>query len=289
MRIQTFSIVAGTEACNARCPFCISKMTVEAGVKLQESRINIRNFKIACKLAEMAGVTTAMITGKGEPLLFPGHVSTYIGEMRQRFPFVELQTNGIPIAEEERIQKVMIDWWSAGLTTIAISIVHWDPLKNKEIYTPYKTDYIDLEKLIAFLHEKQFSVRLTVTLLRGYIDNASGVERMVKFAKEHKVEQLTIRPVNTPAASRNEAAAKWTDERCLAQEQIENINSWLKRNGTRLMSLPHGAIVYDALGQNVCYTNCLTIDPYSDDLRQIIFFPDGQIRYDWQYDGARLI
>ena len=23
MRIQTFSIVAGSEACNARCPFCV--------------------------------------------------------------------------------------------------------------------------------------------------------------------------------------------------------------------------------------------------------------------------
>ncbi len=31
MKIQTFSIVAGSEACNARCPFCISKMTVPNG------------------------------------------------------------------------------------------------------------------------------------------------------------------------------------------------------------------------------------------------------------------
>lgn len=27
MKIQTLSVVAGTEACNARCPFCVTGMT----------------------------------------------------------------------------------------------------------------------------------------------------------------------------------------------------------------------------------------------------------------------
>jgi len=71
MKIQTFSIVAGTLACNARCPFCISKMTVENGMTLKEPKVNWRNFHKACMLAERSAVSTVMITGKGEPTLFP--------------------------------------------------------------------------------------------------------------------------------------------------------------------------------------------------------------------------
>ena len=35
--------------------------------------------------------------------------------------------------------------------------------------------------------------------------------------------------------------------------------------------------------------DCLTIDPSADDIRQLIFFPDGHLRYDWQYAGALLL
>ena len=56
-----------------------------------------------------------------------------------------------------------------------------------------------------------------------------------------------------------------------------------------VMTLIHGAQVYDVQGQNVCLTDSLTIDAKSDDLRQLIFFPDGHLRYDWQYAGAILL
>jgi hypothetical protein len=35
-------------------------------------------------------------------------------------------------------------------------------------------------------------------------------------------------------------------------------------------------------------TNCLTIQPKSEEMRQIIFYPDGSVRYAWQFSGARL-
>jgi hypothetical protein len=55
------------------------------------------------------------------------------------------------------------------------------------------------------------------------------------------------------------------------------------------MELVHGAIVYDLHGQNICLTNALTIEPRSDEIRQLIFFPDGHLRYDWQYKGAIIL
>ena len=66
MKFQTFSIVTGTMACDAKCPYCISGLTNQQGLTMKKPAINWRNFDIACRLAEKAGVTTAMLTGKGE-------------------------------------------------------------------------------------------------------------------------------------------------------------------------------------------------------------------------------
>jgi hypothetical protein len=57
----------------------------------------------------------------------------------------------------------------------------------------------------------------------------------------------------------------------------------------RLLKLPHGGIVYDVDGQNVAVTTCLTRTTDPNDIRQIIFFPDGRIAYDWQHTGARIL
>ena len=96
MKIQTFSIVTGTAACNACCPYCISKMTPKQGIAFEEPKVNWRNFNIGAKLAKQSGVTTAMITGKGEPTIFPEQISRYMDELQKYdFPFIELQTNGI--------------------------------------------------------------------------------------------------------------------------------------------------------------------------------------------------
>ena len=133
MRIQTFSILAGSEVCNARCPFCISKMTPPLGVELKEPEVNWRNFRIACRLAERCGVTTAMFTGKGEPTVFPEQITKFLKIMAEfHFPIVELQSNGVLLIERpETYSTHLRDWYDLGMTTIAISIVHFEAEKNR--------------------------------------------------------------------------------------------------------------------------------------------------------------
>jgi molybdenum cofactor biosynthesis enzyme MoaA len=291
MRIQTFSILAGSEACNARCPFCISKMTPPLGVQLKEPEVNWRNFRIACRLAQECGVTTAMFTSKGEPTLFPAQITRYLQAMAEfQFPIIELQSNGVLILERaEAYAKHLRDWYDLGMTTIIVSVVHYLPEKNHPIYLPHKKEYIDLPKLIRVLHEHKFSVRLACIMASGFIDSSQGLQELIAFAKEHHVEQLTVRPVNKPSGSRNQEAFDWTNAHHLRPEQLDDIRTFLETNGALLMSLVHGARVYDVGGQNVCLTDSLTIDSRTDDLRQLIFFPDGHLRYDWQYPGAILL
>ena len=290
MRIKTLSIVAGSEACNARCPFCVSKMTPLLGVTLREPEVNWHNFEKTCLLARQSGVTTAMFTGKGEPTLFPDQVSKFLQKMlHHRFPLIELQTNGIMIAEKPEIYNSFLeDWHQTGMTTIAVSIVHYDPEKNRSTYLPYRKSYIDLPVLIRRLHRFGFSVRLTCIAANGFIDGVSEILKLVEFAKINKVEQLTVTPVNKPEHPEHQEAWEWTRVHHLSGGQIKEIKDFLDSNASLFMTLAHGAAVYDFEGQNICLNNCLSVDPDTEELRNIIFFPDGHVRTHWQFPGSIL-
>lgn len=286
MKIQTFSIVAGTTACNAHCPYCISKMTPKQGISLEEPKVNWRNFEKACRLAEINGVTTVLITGKGEPTLYPKQITKFLENLKKfNSPLLELQTNGIILAEEN-YDEYLKKWYGLGLTMIALSIVHYEQEKNKKIFSD---NYPELKKLIDKLHKIGFSVRLSCTMLKGFIDNPKEVENLIKKAKEWKVEQLSIRKLAMPKHSENNDIFTWTRENVVSNIELEKIKKFIMKNGNKLMTLQEGAQIYDVDGQNICLTDALTIKPKSDNLRQIIFFPDGHLRFDWQYKGATLI
>ncbi|MBU0666836.1 MAG: radical SAM protein [Nanoarchaeota archaeon] len=289
MKIQTYSVLAGSTECNAQCPYCVSKMTPKEGLEKKLSEPNWRNFDIGCNYAKESGVSTVLITGKGEPTLFPKQITKYLKRLNNyKFPFIELQTNGIELATE-KYNKYLKKWYKQGMTTIALSVVHYESEKNKEIFQPKAQNFCDLSNLVQKLHNIGFSVRLTCMMVKGYIDDMDGIDKLVDFAKENKVEQLSVRSIDRPLNTRNKAVANWVDNHKIPKERIDSIREYLDKNGTCLMELVHGAIVYDYKGLGLCLTNCLTIDSKDETIRQLIFFPDGHLRYDWQHEGAILI
>ncbi|MBU1199871.1 MAG: radical SAM protein [Nanoarchaeota archaeon] len=291
MNIETLSIVAGTEACNARCPYCISKMTPKQGICTKEQKINFRNLHKGALLAKEKGATTVIITGKGEPVLFPEQITKYLDALEGfNFPFIELQTNGILLHEQkEKYMSYLYEWYDKGMTTIIISIAHYEAEKNRQILVPHKKQYIDLVELIDMLHEIGFSVRLACMMVKGYVDCKEEIEKLIKFSKENMVEQLSIRNISKPEKSINKEIYDWTINNSLSKEQLEEITNYIKEKGALLLEFNYGGSVYDVDGQNVCLTNCLTLSNNPNQIRQLIFFPDGHLRYDWQYKGAILL
>jgi len=290
MKIQTFSIVTGTTACNAHCPYCISKMTPNQLVTIKDQVINWRNFDKACRLAQIAGVTTVLMTGKGEPTLYPLQIRDVLEHLQTYdFPLIELQTNGIRLGKAFGLGiSYLHEWYKLGLTTIAISIAHYDKEKNREIFTP-KEEYIDLDDLIRTLHDIGFSVRLSCVLIDGYIDNNVEVGHMINYARGLKVEQLSLRKLARPLKSNDDETYNWTCSHMIDDDYLNAMEIGIASFGNKLMTLDNGAVIYDVDGQNVCWADALTIKPETDSLRQIIFFPDGHLRYDWQFKGATLI
>jgi molybdenum cofactor biosynthesis enzyme MoaA len=265
-------------------------MTHGGGIGPKPCLVNWRNFKIAISLAKQAGVTTAMITGKGEPTLWPDTILSYMTCLSGEFPLIELQTNGINISNGKISNDDLKEWWGRGLTTVAVSVAHWDDGRNREIYLPNKPEYPPLTDLIKTLHEVGLSVRLNCVMLKEYIDCWGRVEEMANFAKDNKVEQLTLMPVNS-SSLKNTEQEKWVERNRVESSEVRHIKYALELQGEVLMELAHGALVFDFHGQNVCLSNCLSREMYDDKslMRNLIFFPDGHLRYDWECEGAVIL
>jgi len=126
-------------------------------------------------------------------------------------------------------------------------------------------------------------------MLNGYIDSFDKVLHLLKFAKANKVEQVTIRPVYIPVDSdKNLKVKKYCERLLMDNVLVKEIHHDIKSLSTKILDLPHGGVVYDFDGQNLCFANCLTESTDPEDMRQFIYFPDGHLRYSWQYPGAIL-
>lgn len=296
-KIATLSIVAGTPECNARCPFCVSKMTPIHGMEARGTDIEWSRFDKAFTYAKDGQAESAMITGKGEPTLFHKQITQYLSricdnEERSSFHFQskELQTNGIRFEQKPKVfDPLLSEWKKLGLNTIAVSVVHYEAEENRKIYVPYLSNYINLSSLVDRLSGFGFRTRLACIMVDGLIDSPEKVREMIDFARQNKVEELTLRPVNKPETSRSNEVYTWTAAHQLHPDNLTAINEFLSSNGSVVKRLPWGGAVYNVEGQNVCLTNSLTRDTEGSPIRrQLIFYPNGVIATDWTQESEVL-
>ena len=121
MKFSVFSIVAGTSRCVTVCPFCVSGEL--ATIQNREvPKINHRNLLKGCELAKTSGVQTVMLTSRGEPTLFPDQITEYLETLEPyKFPFIELQTNGIPMARKfEKYKPIEVEILGKAIVDNAI-------------------------------------------------------------------------------------------------------------------------------------------------------------------------
>lgn len=307
MRIQTFSIVVGSSACDANCRFCISHTT--GFQELTKSPINKTNFIKAVRLASLGGCTTLLFTGKGEPTLYPAQITEYLEMLKKLeqhqlpvFPLVELQTNAIRLGQIANNYKSNYElttnlgkWKLLGLNTIAISVVDIGCENNKRIYLHHREiDYPDLAKTVQFLRLQGFTVRICLMLHKDIVDDVDSLKRVIDWCREHEVAQFTFRPLRQPnkVAPGSEEYSNYIERCGVTQPVYHELKDWVHENGMpvlRLMQGEHEETIYDVDGQNVCVSDCLTVRSNGDDIRTLIFYPDGRLTFDWQYKGARLL
>lgn len=288
MKIEatTLSVVLGSRACNAKCPYCVSKMTPSFGMYSELPVVDWKVFETACKYAKAHNITTVLITGKGEATLFPEQITIFLSVLqRHNFPLVELQTNGIVFGEEEFQDRYLEAWKYFGLTTICVSIADVEPENNMALLTDGAPKY-DWNELCKIIKRYGYTTRVSCVLCKGHVDSVDRLKQLIESCRDLQVDQLTVRELGEPEESwRGQYVKQW-----VRQHKIDVVEAgmeeFLQKEATELFRLPHGAIVYDLKGQNVCLNNCLTFPSKEGEIRQLIFCPDNHLRYDWQKTGA---
>jgi hypothetical protein len=128
-------------------------------------------------------------------------------------------------------------------------------------------------------------------MFKGGIDSIESLESLIRFAKTNKVEQLTVRPVTRPYESennKNEALA-WVEQNELNEKTKKELFEYLESNGSRLLKLPLGGIVYDIKGQNIALIEAVKPVTEDEKTHQLSLFPNGKINYSKRYRGAVLL
>lgn len=273
MKVLTYTVSVGTTRCNQRCPYCIAHLTPPH----PRAALHRANLIKGADLAVRGGATTLLITGKGEPTLAPDEITEVLELLQGKFPCVELQTNGLNLEAAP-----LARWIELGLNTVAISGTHHRPDRA----VPHTTRP-DLDTLVEHLHSLRLTVRLSFVMVAGVLDTLQDVQDLVSWARDHKVEQLTLRPVTGLSEPHSTSpTARWIKEHSLTN--LESLSEAIRAKTTPILDLGHGAEVLDWDGQNLCLTNCLT-PPERDEIRQLIYCSDGHVRFDWRYQSSILI
>jgi molybdenum cofactor biosynthesis enzyme MoaA len=233
-----------------------------------------------------------MLTGKGEPTLWPQLVNHYIQKCKNYFPIIELQTNGLSIVDGKITDDILRQWYYSGLTTIAISVAHWDKEQNAKIYR--ESGHFDLNAMIKKLQKIGFSVRISFVLSTFFNRSELGfaLDAIDKFI-EMAPDQITVMPVNRPSKKLVKANTPeaWVEKYHCNSYSIDELLNCLGSTGTLLLELAHGAKVFDYKNSNVCVSNCLSDNVNTDKstMRNLIFHPDGHLRWDWTHEGSIIL
>ena len=294
--VQTFTPVIGSLACNARCPYCCSRMTCTYGMTNKEPDYDWESFDIAAQIARERQCITAFITSKGEPTLFPSTVNQTVIRLKEKhhFPIIELQTNGILFSSLSS-NGILKAWKNSGLNIICLSTVHWDREVSRGIYGP---SYPDLSEMTEACLSAGLKIRVSCVMLKGYVDSFPTVEKFREECTKLRVDQLTIRPVSVPykCCDDNEQwRLEWIKKHEPDYDNQKRIYTLLESNSSAKRNLAHGAKVYSIQMEpgkpdvNICLSNCFTPPTKDEEIRQIIWLPNGRITDNWDHEGLIIL
>lgn len=135
---------------------------------------------------------------------------------------------------------------------IAISCVHYEISPNQKIYGGNYANLTDLLQLLYF----KFKLRLTCTLIKRLIDSECQIRKFVGCFKYFKGLQFSFIYIGG-------------DENIIKGYEVSQIfdKKWTK------------------IGYQTIYCNqCLPVK--GDDIRHLIYFPDGKIRTNWDKENS---
>ena len=275
MKANNITISFPNQGCDINCPYCISKMT---GYLKSNEDLFIRNLKKARRLAINAGVSSVLLTSKGETTLsIDSDAFEEACSIFNDFP-LEIQTNGRALSKNlnlvDELNENLID-------VIAISIDDFETIDR-------------FSELFKRIKENGMLIRITVNLLPETYE--ASFHDYIDKCHEYNIDQLTFRQINYPekVLETDEAVKtkEWIDENISTQEAsnfLRNMTLFLQQEGKIIRHLPFGAVVLDYEGISVTAFNyCVQEENSEEDIRSLIYQEDGHLHTSWASNASKL-
>jgi len=261
--------------CNKNCKYCVSVMT---GFTEKHSIVYmLRNLKKVHTFAKRAGITSVLLTGKGEPTLNITDIEILAYEFNMYA--LELQTNGILLSQDLELVGNLQIW---GFDTIAISI---DSDRDFERMIP----------VIKKINDEGMTARITVNVC-DKLQKYSTFKSILAYAKTHGALQVLFRKLSVPTRdNKSEAPAEWIKvhgETGFYEKYdmiTQELNKAIQTRGEQIRVLNTGEIVWSVDNVSVVSIDyCIQEESDGNDIRSLIFHEDGHLYTQWNDDATRL-
>ena len=209
-----------TNKCNFSC-----KMCQRFDLKVPLVEMPLENFKTI--LSKLSGVKNLILTGWGEPLLYP-HLAEVIKLANQQKMKVRFTTNGA-LLTEEKVQELI----DSGLDAITFSVDEIKPKKETigHEVTKQLDNIVQLQRMIKH-QNSPMKIYLQSVFQENNFDDLMDV---ADFAVENKLSRVRVSRLDTRFHDFNRPGI--ADEKKL----IKSLEQRLKKSNTGLDFLPHTA------------------------------------------------
>lgn len=246
---RSISVLPVAIGCQAKCSFCFSKSS--ASVDQDLGVLSLEQIELLFEIAKTRGAGRAVITGGGEPTLYPRRKLLDLIRLASKyFPEkVVLITNGYALTELPFVERLhfLEELQIAGLTTLAVSHHHWNPEINRQIMN-LDIDVSRITDVISTFEDRfpTLSMRLICVLQKGGIDDLVSIQRYVDWAASLNVQEICFKElyVSTSIESvyYSKPANDWSETHQISLSLLlEYLQS---ENWNRIEKLPWGSPIY---------------------------------------------
>lgn len=279
-KIYSVSAILGGPKCNARCPGCAGRVLRDDAAKVVTPGTAPRNIVAASRLALQYGAWSLALTSSGEPTLYPGAITDTLQKLKDagvQWPFINLFTNGIRLANDPQVKMWLETWRDLGLTSVALSVHNVDTDKNRAAYGEPKQFY-DLQDAINIIKDAGLCARIVLLLGRGNVDNIKEYKRSLDALHDMGVGLVTSWELRTNDGKRTKQTPSILN--------MLRIRLWLLMHTEAVMGHAWGGIVRNYRGMNVRLTDYVSKHrPWNDYIRQLVVLPGGKVSYSWFQKG----
>jgi len=264
MKANNMTISVPTGPCD-KCPYCISKMTPSVETNIENFW---GNFDKAMAYADKAGVTTVLITGKGEPIDNIEQLQTVVNDLARLSFIVELQTKLVT----NKDLKTIKDGDLYNVDVFAISVDNMNQLsKIYKLHTYYPNAVI---RITFNVNDK----------LSGFLDNPLIMDKMFEDLKNNGVRQVTFRLLTIPNHRLNTYESDEVADYIKKYTTIDifsRISLYVKPHRV-IRTLNFGPVVFDVNGISVTVMDyCIQDKESGDNIRSLIYHSDGHMYTSW--------